>query len=132
MTVTFPSGAILINAFGLKSAAGLGSMLNRSSALDRNGKLAPMTSAPPAMMVAFKNERLSISVFEVILFTSRAVYRSHLDRIANPVVSSAPADHSGHRFVDIVVGRLFVFFEEYRGGHYLPGLAVSALGNIDG
>src|SRR4051812_16487841 len=100
-----------MKAFGLNSGAGTGAMPKRSSARDAKGKLAPMTKAPPATMVAFKNERRSISVSADILFSSRAIYRGHLDRITNAVVCSASTDDARHRFVDIVVGRVFIFFE---------------------
>src|SRR5205823_4752942 len=101
--VTLPSFAILINAFGWKSAAGVAGILNRSSA--RVGTATSKTRAPPATIVAFKNERRSMSVLCVILFTS--VHRGCLDGGAYAIVSAAAADNSGHRLVDIGVGRLW-------------------------
>ena len=53
-----------------------------------------------------------------------------MHRLADALIGAASAD-IGHRFVDVLVGRLGIFLQERRGRHDLPGLAIAALRNVD-
>src|SRR5438067_88003 len=53
-----------------------------------------------------------------------------MDGGANARVGAAAADVAAHGGVDVVVGGVGGFGEERRRGHDLPGLAVTALGNV--
>jgi hypothetical protein len=52
------------------------------------------------------------------------------DRCADSQIGSTTADVTGHRFIDRVIVWLGILFQQRRGTHDLPGLAVTALGDI--
>src|SRR5579864_8520362 len=50
--------------------------------------------------------------------------------LADALIGAATTD-IGHRFIDVLVGRLGVLLEQRGRGHDLAGLAIAALGNVD-
>src|SRR5579864_137269 len=53
-----------------------------------------------------------------------------MDRSANALVGAATANVARHRFINLSVGGLRMLRDQSGGGHNLPGLAISALWNI--
>ena len=54
--------------------------------------------------------------------------RRFVDRGANPDIGRAAADVSGHRFIDVGVGRILLFREQRCGRHHLPDSGNSRTG----
>ncbi len=53
-----------------------------------------------------------------------------MDRISNAGIGAASAQNVSHRIVDVFVGRVRILSEKGCRGHYLPRLAVAALGDV--
>ena len=54
-----------------------------------------------------------------------------MDGPSNARVGTAAADVAGHRFIDVLVGRLGILVQQDGGAHDLSGLAVAALRDVD-
>src|SRR5678816_4864077 len=90
----------------------------------------PAAAAVPTMKPrreSFRAYARSFSSFMSRLLSSGR----HVHRLANALIRSASAD-VGHRVVDVLVGRLGLLLQESRRRHDLPGLAVAALGHVEG
>src|SRR6266849_4279931 len=90
----------------------------------RAGKWNPITSEAPATAPVFRNSRRPR-----FAWVMSCLPRGAVDRLANPLVSAAPAD-VGHRLINLSVAGAPVLGQEHRGGHDLPGLAVTALRHV--
>src|SRR5439155_6280410 len=125
--VTSPVWSMDTNAVGLKrgtSIAGAAGTLLADPCGSRRSPTTrpPATAAPPTR----KRRRLRFSRIVAISCPSRR----GLDRRANPLIGTAPADVAGHRLVDIVIGGLGCLREQAGGLHDLSALAVAALGDV--
>ena len=67
----------------------------------------------------------------VLVSRSCQLLRRGFDRGTHALVGSAAADISGHRGVNIRVGRFLCRFQEGSRRHHLPGLAIPALRHVD-
>ena len=56
--------------------------------------------------------------------------RCAMDRSANTLVSATATDIAGHRAIDVLIGRSFLFPQKLGRLHDLPGLTVAALRHI--
>src|SRR4051812_17812853 len=99
-----------------------------ASAANENGTLKPTARPPLTAAVCTMNlRREGLRSFEESFFMSRLLLSGGLvDRGADALVRAAAAD-VGHRFVDVLVGRVRVRLEERDRGHDLARLAVAAL-----
>src|SRR5665213_3401912 len=55
-----------------------------------------------------------------------------MNGLANTQICATAAEIAVHSFVDLLIAWAWRFLEQGSSGHDLPGLAVTALGNIDG
>src|ERR1700752_2216906 len=98
------SAPMRMNAFGVK-------VVSAPLAADSRK---PSTKAPPAAVA--RNLRREISV---MIMTASSNLRGLLDGLANAHIGPAATDISGHRIVDVGIGRTRVAREQRRRGHDL-------------
>src|SRR3954469_21900334 len=106
-----------------------------------NGTFNPRARPPPATAAepTMNLRRESCLPFPNVIFLMAPSLRPaaggratgcHVDRFADALIGAAAAD-VGHRFVDVLVGRPRILFQQRRRRHDLAGLAVAALRHID-
>src|SRR5262244_2446010 len=99
-----------------------------------NGTRMPMARPPVAAAVPtmkLRRERARAAARSFGCFMSRLLPAGcHVHRGADALIGAAAAD-VGHGVVDILIGRLRLLLQERRRGHDLPGLAVTALRDVE-
>src|ERR1700704_3040436 len=102
-----------------------------------NGTSKPSARPPMAAEPTTNVRRDSFAALpRMMLFTAclrsslRGVVGGHVHGRSDALIGAAATD-IGHRFVDVLVGRLRSSLEQSRGGHDLAGLAIAALRHVD-
>src|SRR5215216_3609425 len=102
-----------------------------SAIASRERNCAAMTSPPVPRMPFSRLRRLTFSIMARLtnleFFISGPLRGGGLDRRENTLITSAAADISRHRLIDVVVGGLALLGDQRGGVHDLAGLTVPAL-----
>src|SRR6516162_7548829 len=136
--VTVPSGAIETKAFGLFTVpCGMPSAphFGVSAPAAGIGNTRTASTNPPVESMPFSTRRrLTFSMpaeAESRICPAMSRSRSLLDCAANPLICAAAADVAEHCVVDIGVRGMRRLYQQRRGLHDLPGLAIAALRHVE-